>query len=346
MKFSRILSQGIILLTVFACSNSAHTYQAPTYYNNDATPPPPNCYGLNFDLKASYLYWNVQEQYLTFGVTNIGLTTPTTGNSTLKTHDRKWDSGFRLEASLANDCNPIGCHFEWTYFKTTSNASAANSNIGVTSAIGPIPFTDPFLAATNTNSKWKININEFAFDIDYRLPYNQCISFSPYLGVFGAIINQKQNIFNYNATNGFGVSGNVFVFRKNDFWGIGPRFGFAANWNLTQQFSLIFDANFAYLLGKINTKNNYQVLNIPSALASLDSKIWCLRPMGSAFVGLNWEGCVSDCSTFSLSLGYEFQYWWHQWHSTSNLIDDLLSGEGRWGNLSLNGLVASIGISF
>lgn len=350
MKLFRTISQTIICLTAFIYCKSIQAYETSTCNNEESICSPINCCQLNFALKASYLYWNVQEEYLGYGVQNVNLFTPnlTPSNATLKTHDRKWDSGFRIEAFLSDISYPIKCHFEWTYFKSTSKASVNGdptiATIGVTTASTVFP-DNPFLSATNINSTWKININEFAFDLGYPLSCSPCISFCPYLGIFGAVINQKQKIFNNNIMNDAGSAPSITVFRKNDFWGIGPRLGIGANWNFIQYFSLVCDINFAYLIGKINSKNHFQLPTLPY-INSLNEKIWCGRPMTSAFVGLNCEGCICNSSSLSLSLGYEFQYWWKQWHGISSVFDDNQSAEGNWGDLTINGLVASIGISF
>ncbi len=277
---SSIIAQAIMYLTVFAFSNSTQAYQTSTSDNCGSSCAPVNCCDLNFELKASYLYWNVQEDYLGFAIENIHLfeDLPTPSDAKLKTHDRKWDSGFRLEAFLSDNCYPIGCHFEWTHFKTTSNGSAnsaigdPNPTVGVTTATGVFK-DNPFLVAKSVSSTWKIDINQFAFDVDYRLACSPCISFSPYVGVFGAIINQKQNIFNTSIMNNHDGMGNIYVARKNNFWGLGPRFGIGANWDFTQQFSLIFDINFAYLMGKIDTENIFQTSGVATYLTSLDAKL-------------------------------------------------------------------------
>lgn len=348
MKFHHTIFQGLIYLTISICSASLQAFETTPYTNSPPLSSSNNCCCMDFQLKASYLYWGVKEDYLAFAYILPDNTTII--NPKLKTHKREWDSGFRLEALLSNNCYPIGCHFEWTYFKTTSNASAigdpTNPNISVATASGLIQSdVSPFLEATSVNSSWKININEFAFDLDYTLNYNACVSFCPYLGLFGAAINQKQKILNINATDGFDI-GNVTVFRKNDFWGIGPRFGLSANWNFTQQFSLVCDTNLAYLFGKITNKNHFQTSTVPLAVSNLNQKTWCTRPMASAFAALNWNTTIANCSILSLSVGYEFQYWWDQWNASSNIIDDLITADGHWGDLSINGLVASIGISF
>lgn len=338
MKFTHKKVQAFLYLALFAYANSIH---ASTCGNSD----------FNVEVKASYLYWNAQEDSLGFGIENVAFFQPAPTSATLKTHDNNWGSGFRAEVFLSNTCSPIGCHFEWTYFRAKTSASAngsAASPIGVTTASN-LESDNPFLVAPAISSRWKVNINELAFDFDYRLCpcCCPCISFRPYVGIFGAIIDQKQTVFNTDTIGKNMQPLSIIVSRKNNFWGVGPRIGMGATWNFTEQFSLICNANAAYLMGHISIHNNFQYIPTTSSLTAIDKKAWCARPMISTFVGLNWEACsLVNCAAFSLSVGYEFQYWWKQWYTSSTPFAHFLSGSGRWADLSLNGLVVSADFSF
>lgn len=354
MKFSRTLSQGIACCALFLLSNSIHAYQAynnqpySAYNNCGSTCGPTNCCP-NFGLQASYLYWNVQQDYLGFGAENLitGPNTPTVPNHI-------WDSGFRLEGRISDKCGPVGFHAEWTYFKTSNNVRVAAN----TSA-SPIPSVAALAAPVGLGNSWKIDINEFAFDIDYRFCLNPCFSLRPYVGIYGASINQKNNILlDLSAivlAPGAPNLGQVSINRKNDFWGIGPRIGIGGSWNFVQQFSFVFDTNLALLLGKTKAHYNTQFARIgdiitpaviPNYIFDSNKSIWSTRPMASAFLGLNWNAFCICRSILSLSVGYEVQYWWNQWRGTDSVIDQFLVGQNRNGDLALNGLVASIGIVF
>lgn len=341
---SRIFKASMCFIMFSAITSGERSYASGVYNNCGAScstspcrPEQPFC--MDIDLTASYLYWNVQQDYLGTGAGSFLF-----GPNIPEIPRHKWDSGFRIEAALANNCSPIGCDFEWTYFKTSTGTSAifdtAASVFELPSNIVPM------------NTSWKIKINEFAFDVDYRFCLNPCFTFRPYVGIYGANIRQSQNV----AFHIEGITGDVVIaspltiFRKNNFWGIGPRFGMSANWNFAQQFSLVCDTNFAYLLGRINSANNFGLPSgLPPQIASLlntSSNIWCTRPMTSTFLGLEWDGCKCGCFTLSASIGYELQYWWNQWRATPATLDLVAVGPPRCGDLAVNGLVASIGVTF
>lgn len=333
MKFPHTLSQAIICLSLLAFPKATQAYQGST--NTDYSPAliQADFAGYNFGLEASYLYWNVQQDYLGFGTEKLVF-----GAGISPLPDHKWNSGFRLEAIMSDNCSPIGYHAQWTYFKTSTHAS----DLGNTSN-SLIPELQALAAPINLNNSWKITINELAFDIDYRICINPCFSLNPYLGIYGATINQRENISLFLGT---AIPFNAAINRKNNFWGIGPQIGLGATWNFAQQFSFVWDTNFALLIGKIKSNLHTQLPAIISTpILNTGKTIWCTRPMTSTFLGLNWNGCVCR-SIFSLSLGYEFQYWWNQWRGVDSILNQVIVAGNRNGDLALNGLVFSVGITF
>lgn len=355
MKLTSKIAQTFLSLTTLSCTLFAQA-EPPCPAPNNLVCPPADCCDFEVQIKASYLYWAVKQDYLAFGIENVLIVNnpgiPT--NATVKTHKPKWDSGFKLEGNLSHNCSPLSLHAEWIYFKTTSNASASSTfnnqpATGVTTVTTLLSNGNPFLFATNINSSWNIKINQLALDLDYEIFSNGCFTFTPYVGIFGAIINQHQNITNFNTADfsaPFLVD--IQVSRNNKFSGIGPRLGINTNWNFISNFSLTCDANLAYLIGR-NNVNNYFSSPDPArilGLSSITQHMWCGRPMANCFLTLDYNYCICNRYLLSLSVGGQFQYWWKLWHSDSDLLDNLFSGEGRWGNLSVYGLVASVGITF
>lgn len=340
MKFS-LLSHAKVLLASLLLPLCAHA-QGPAYNNcgpNNCGPvcPPADCCCLNYGIGASYLYWNVQQDYLGTGAGSlvVGPNVPT-----IPTH--KWDSGVRVNAFISNSNSPIEFDFTWTYFRTSSNQFAPDSTMNDIIGLPTFPI--------NISSSWKIHINEFAFDIDYNFNPSPCFTVTPYIGIFAGVINQKQNMFfDLSAVPGDGIT-NLNIFRKNNFYGIGPRVGIDLKWNFYQQFSLVFDTNFALLIGRIHSLMDFTLPTVSppqlTALLNHSQKIWCTRPMTSSYVGLVWECNVFCNACLSAAIGYEFQYWWNQWRASPNALDIVAVGGPRCGDLALNGLVASLGIRF
>lgn len=307
--------------------------------------------GYSFNFNASYLYWGVQADQLGFAIENLSVLQPGTTQlqSKIKTHSPKWNSGVRLEAGLYNNCNSIGCRIGWTNFQSKSNASAQSQSqlpsVGVTT-IAAFLGDAPFLVSQSAKSQWDIKVNEFTFDLTYLGSCDSCFSFCPYVGIMGAIIDQKQKIA-YTGIPNNETTIDLSISRKNDFHGIGPRFGVGFNWHFCDGLSLIANANASYFIGKFNTKNNISAPNdLSPSFYNINEKIRRGRPMASGLVGLEWKQQMNNCIALSIFVAYEFQYWWQQWHSASNVLNGLITGEGQWGDLSMHGLVVSAGISF
>ena len=348
-RFSRWQCFFACLLIVFS---SCKSVQADEAYSSNLCNQTHDC---NVDTKfnASYLYWSVQEDQIGFAIENFDLSK--TGSDTkLKTHHPKWDSGVRLEGEVSSNCFPIGCRFGWTHFNTRSNASAVGNQPGVPSVgVTAIPgFSNqgdsPFVSSESAASSLKFNLNEYFFDVQsFYHCCGSCLSFRPFVGVFVANINQKQDIL-YSGIAFKDIAGiDVSVSRKNIFFGVGPRLGIELNWKFCEKLSLITNTSFAYLVGTFNTKSEFITPpQISLAANSVNAKSHRARPMASCLIALEWKEQISPGLALSFSLGYEFQYWWQQWHSSSNILDAAISGEGRWGDLSMNGLTVSGGVSF
>lgn len=306
----------------------------------------------NLELKGSYLYWGVQEDQLGFAITDFPLNPSSMSSSPpekVKTHDPKWGSGLRVEADLFNTSLPVNCRFQWTHLQTRSHAFAQGPgmpNLFVTTIAGFLG-DSPFFFSDTAGSKWKIKVDEYAFDIEYLFCGDSCISFHPYLGIFAARINQNQDV-TYTGVNAKEFTdATLSVFRKNHFCGIGPRFGLGLNWEFCNGFSLVSDANAAYLFGRFDTVSSFAV---PQGFASffpdINANRHLGRPMINGSIGLEWNKQICQSVALTIAIGYEFQYWWQQWHSASNGFNLLVTGEGQWGDLSMHGLVVSAGIVF
>ena len=350
MKPLKLMRSALLSFIVFVCHLSLQA-DDPCTGTCYATPYLWNTF--DYEVKASYLYWGVQEDQLgfAFDVAPIFDSAISNPKSEIKTHHPKWDSGFRLECAVENDCFPFEGNFGWTYFRSSSEASAHGQvppfrTLAITTTGSFGNNGSPFLFSQTAHSKWDTNINEFTLDLKYHAHRESCLSFDPYIGIMGAMIDQHQRI-KYVGVSISSSTVNLSVSRNNKFYGIGPRLGIGFKWNVCDRLSLISNATTAYLVGKFDMKNKtISSPNIPNGFLDFEENMWRGRPMASGLIGIEWKGQINDCAAYSLAVSYEYQYWWQQWHSASHLIDLLISGDGRWGDLSLQGLVVSGDISF
>lgn len=310
---------------------------------------------LQVTAKAAYLFWGVQEDQLGFAFYNPTLSDITTALSAsdgkLVTHKRKWDSGVKVAASVASRCSPVHLIFTWTQFNTSADASAGDSTVTtqqlVATAIGNMNVFGPITAQT-ASSRWRLEMEEYALDLDFYGTCYSCFSFNPYIGVLGTKIQQSQKINYLNTVEAYSTTADSLTCsRRNCFYGVGPRCGIELNWSFYQSINLFTDVNFAYLVGKFHVHNKYQTPGtISGGYNTIKENSYRCRPMVDGSIGFKWMDYSYSCFTISFAVAYEFQYWWGQWQSSSNQRDVVNSGEGRWGDLSANGLTAWLSFTY
>lgn len=314
-----------------------------------------SCSSMNYEASLSYLFWNAREDALNFAAKNRvffqGQTPsvePLIGH--IKSPKGRWDSGFRVGSSFSDHTEKFG-HYglraEWTYFHSTSSSRAttapdATLGVIVSSLSLFAPQSVPFPFANSARAKWTLQINEFALNLEYFCHATSRILLRPYIGLFGANIEQNRQAHYLTVTRDFGntVISRLTLRTKNDFWGVGPSFGAGVSWNLWKHLALIGNAFTSGLYGRFHTKNSVKLSDpITFPFTNFKSNPTRLRPMIGALLGLECGGNVSACARLSLSASYEFQYWWQQWHDIGNQVGNAISGTGHWGDLSLQGFV-------
>lgn len=355
MKVVRSLLLNILFVVACYQSIQANEFCAEECCDED--------YGVG--LRASYLYWGVQEDGLGFAIEGLNVLNGNRSNSRVRTHDPKWNSGFRIEG-FASQCEcPIAFSAGWTYFDAISRESAlgevrnGSPNLGVTTVSGYANQANPFLWATAARSRFNIKMNEFVADAAYPICCSSCFSCLPYAGIIGARIKQKQNIVYLGVPltfNGEAITAFIDNARKSRFSGIGPRFGLGLDWHFCNGFNLIANGNVAYLFGRFDTKNNVLAIgtidgsllnvNASNLFANVRERVSRGRPMASGMLGVEWRNQLGCTAELSLSLAYEFQYWWQQWHNVSNVLNTLITSEGQWGDLSMHGIAVSACLAF
>lgn len=305
----------------------------------------------HYDGSISYLYLSVQEDQLGFATVGAPFNRdPNNTTARLKTHHPKWDSGLQVKAGITPCSYPIKTIVSWTNFQTSSRAHAKSldptiRSVGLTT-VSAISSNSPFVQAARAKSRWDFSLNEYVLDFAYVGELFPCFSVSPYVGVLWATINQTQ-IIHYQDVFVDNSSFNLKVKRKNNFFGVGPRFGIQLSYTIFDTFRVITDLNTAYLFGRIESKNKNKIT--PTALnvftdpkESVDRG----RMMVEGILGVEWNTVVCQDYNVSITAAYQYQYFFSQWHNTSNFLNNILNGEGSWGDLSLQGLRLSAGIVF
>ena len=227
-----------------------------------------------------------------------------------------WNPGFRIAGGYElPDCNWDLAAF-WTYFHSTSRHYNGHPNM----------------------LRWHVNLDVIDLVTAYRYELNHSISFRPFGGLRGVIIDQTLH---------FGMVPNAITFatplipdliggrNKQYNWGIGPIFGLEADWNLKGGFGLYASGSISWLYGHANTT----LINSENTVDTIDyayikthtNNIMTVADVG---FGINWKTNFCNDKSFSLNLGFEH----HQYYDYNRMASR--------GDLSFDGLEIGMGIEF
>ncbi|HEY4254834.1 MAG TPA: Lpg1974 family pore-forming outer membrane protein [Chlamydiales bacterium] len=247
-----------------------------------------------------------------------------------KTFSFDWRFAFRVAGGYQFKCPDWTLWAEYLRF-TTEQSKKISPPAGGSLSSNFVFDTNPL------TSRLEMEINYNTLDLNLGRPYLLRNNFSlhPFVGVRGAVIHQHDEI-----TETF-VSSTLFHHETNRFYGAGLRAGSQARWLLGSGWSL-----FGSLAGSIvyGTFDNRFTQNQSIKLQSDTSG---LSPNLTSDAGLSWEKALASARTrISLSLGYEFDYWWRQNQTIHNFTDATVASM-RWSeDLGLHGVKLNCGFDF
>lgn len=301
----------------------------------------------SFVLTGEYLYWKAEQTGMTYAIGLDNLTDNTTITDFHQHFD--WSSAFRIGVGYDFPCNCFGLNFSWTRYHSNFSGSDSAPFIIATEVLSN---NLPFLIGGTSNggrasSAWHLNFDMLDLDFGSCLFANNWFTFSPYIGVKGGWIYQKQEIIYDNfRIDGVGDLVNVVVDECNHFSGAGPKFGFSGDFRICNNFTLFSNFSTALLYGHANNPNHAEItggaLGSPAFRYSQNK----LLPTLQMLMGLNWQTRCFDCYGLNLGLGYEVQYFWNTWRNQNSTIQEQFITDAGYGDLMFQGLTAQLAICF
>lgn len=265
--------------------------------------------------------------------------------------------GFRVGALYKSNCSMWDVELFWTHLDEKISSSVSDKGNGVISLAFPAAnvagFVDrdpsAFGFASEGSSVWDFEFNT----IDLQFGRNICCfedgNFHPYLGVRAALIRQTQHITFLGLTAGSDANLIATSFRKNQFWGVGPSFGFDSSWTFVDSLSLSGGLSGALLCGNFDaeTKPLAELSINTISLALVRSDINRVRPTVDGYLGFDWSCPLAGCFQIDVGVYYEVEYFWNQWQAPNDVVDGILSsGTSPQGDLTLHGLTVKLGVTF
>lgn len=217
-------------------------------------------------------------------------------------------------------------------------------------------------------SHWKFNYDTVDVLLGRDFNCNACFSYTPYIGLRGAWIDEKlksefgdcfcesdsscgsscdSSSGRRSSSSGFsGFSGDYSSsfgggfneqHLKEKFWGVGPEIGIKADWKLGCDFSLYGNIGFGFLYGQFKVKTRFhQFFSDSSDCGSchFSRHIRACQAIADAGIGIEWKRCLCNNMEAIVRLGFEHHRYFNQNHI------------GGYGDLCLDGVTLSGGIKF
>jgi len=299
----------------------------------------------DFYTYGEFLYMKVSEDGLDYGLTDdfIFGSNPTIGDILgFSSKSQKWDwrLGFRVGFGgyLIHDSWNINA--TWTYVRIKADAQET-----IESGMGIVPLFLPHLGfvTSSASARWSGDIN--TFDIMTGKPYHVSRYFisNPMFGIRAVWIDQDFHARYFNGLNKY----NAFL--KNDFWGVGIRALYYAEFLLSKNWNIFSKIAGCILFGKFDTDSHSEPVTSTWGLSVKDT-FYSVQPNAEITCGINWKKFFhKDQYRISVHAAYEFHHFWEQNQgkiSFMNFPPTAAILQTPKGDLSLNGFSFGINLDF
>ncbi len=272
----------------------------------------------DFYFKVDFLFMQPKEEGLEYAFRN---TTPGPGSTELKggqilglsteSDSWDWDFGFRLGIGGYLNKDAWIVDFQYTWFKINEEV---NHKAPFGTALVPLMLQPNAVDAGNpftrdrASFRWHMAMN--IFDLTLAKPFyvSRYFTMSPFVGLRGGWINQ--NMTDRYSGDFNGLLTGVKVRNKNDYWGIGTRFGVNTEWMLSYGWKLLANWSTSMLYGKFDVT---QEAFSDDDSYKLHHEFYIDKPNMEYQLGLGW-GTHYRCQYyhFGFQVLWEFQQWWDQ----------------------------------
>jgi hypothetical protein len=337
---SSVTGQG----TSSMCEPTVPAYNAPCRISVD------QC--TDIFVTGSFTYWQPVQENMQLGV--VSDTTDPLDLVNGKEIDLDYDfkPGFKVGMGMNFDYDNWDTFFQYTWFRGTERVSVdldpANTEVNLLPAWQIPEFLNP---QYNVGSeKWKLRIDLFDLDLARSYYVGTKLCFRPFVGVRGAIIDQKVNVDYVNVTpSDLFIWPSTSVVQTSNSWGIGPRVGLSSNWNFCGGWRFYGNGELDILFTQYDVKSTQTSdVTVANRFIVRQHDLNYLRTHVELELGLGW-GQYLSCNRYHLdfSAGYGFQVFFDQ-----NMFRNTFSAQGVGkgtmpnGNLYIQGLTATVRFDF
>ncbi|NGX63861.1 MAG: hypothetical protein KR126chlam6_01279 [Candidatus Anoxychlamydiales bacterium] len=274
-----------------------------------------------------------------------------------------WKPGFRVGFGSLNLQDFWNVSIEWTYIRIKADSTASNMGSGVLLPLY-FPRTEQSggepedLDMALASSRWSGDYN--TIDIMLGKPYHVSRYFisNPMFGIRAAFIDQDYHIRYFFSVNNsvpvkLGVISKNNAFLKNDYWGVGLKGLYKAQFRISSNWSIYSKTCFSLLFGKFDISQNSQLAPWSENgqrffTYAVEDSFYTVLPNAELDLGFSWRKYFNhNQQKVSLNVGYEFHHWWNQ-NQTRKFFDHdpVATDTVSRGDLSFNGFVFGLNVDF
>jgi hypothetical protein len=306
-------------------------------------------------IAGEYLFWKTTEDQLEYAVRTASTVFMggTTGQMFVKNQDFTWNSGVRVGVGYHQPCQRWGIDVNWTYLATTAHGqihTSPNHLLVAPPLTGALTLMfggggPPEVRTADSRFHGKLNI--FDLNVSRAIAFPKGFSLIPFLGAKGGWIDQQQRVIYTDLTHSVVMTPLPYarMTRNNDSAGIGPSVGLKTRWG--KEFGVFGLAGAACLFSHLDAVVYY---NFQGVIEDAEMKLEqnrLLLPMMQIQAGIDWTHVFSHRCSLSLRAAYESQVWWNQWRVANSPTAVVYAAVAEaLGNLTFNGLTASVVVSF
>jgi Legionella pneumophila major outer membrane protein precursor len=369
MNMKTRIAKFLITLASFSMMTSVNAYQGsdccvPCGCGFDPCCPTPN---RSFYAQADFIYWGAHLDGLRFAQSGFGLDcceerthtcdfngSCSGGNSCdgrCRDHDFDWNPGFKVGAGMVNPCCDWELFVQYTYYYANPKKRVHKGRCDLFPYWGwfhDFVQNDDLVTLSSAFSRYKLNFNALDALVTNEFCVNNCFTFRPSFGLkAGWHRHRYEVIANLEQIDN---TPDVYVTKhKQDFWGVGPKFGMTASASLYDCISLYGNIGLSTLYGEYQVcRNDVGIDEAVGAMPADTRGVVCTRhcryrvtPVWETSFGLRYDTdlCCGDYG-FYVHVAWEQQIWFQ--HNDFINIDV----NHAQGNLTLQGVTAGVGFSF
>lgn len=299
--------------------------------------------GTNLFVTGEWLYWQANENGLTYAVNNPDFdladdTMMGSGQTAQPKFD--WHSGLRLGIGYNLPHDGWETEFLWTWYEDQADDSQTSS--GETPTILPM-FVHPNVyntqsigATLSANASLFLHLNLLDLGLAKQFKVSEFLFIKPTIGIRSAWLNQHYTI---NYSDLFDRSSEIVLSEystsiQNNYWGLGILGGFESEWNIKWGLSLFGNFDLSLLYGFFDNTYTESFVTPSGAggvVVSEDNSFRAGRAIADLQLGVRWTSpSIKDRVKIVLQAGWEQ----HMYFSQNQMIH-FVDGQS-WGNFVQN----------